>query len=173
MSKRKQVAHKPHTKWDMETKQAVITDYASTGSMALTHKHYPQMPVDTVRDVVNSDMGVALIAELHAIKAVEHRQAYSRLVSKSLAKAEQGIEKLDVNSLSANDIKSLVITGATSTDKLRLADGIGKPAPSSGPGNQTISDQLRALSASLIEKEARVVKTIKKDNTNQNENGSH
>ena len=157
----------------METKQAVITDYAATGNAALTHEHYPQVPVESIRTMCKSSEGIELLAELNEIKAVEHRQAYSRLVSKSLAKAEQGIEKLDVNSLSANDIKSLVITGATSTDKLRLADGIGKPAPSSGPGNQTISDQLRALSASLQEKQVNVVKTIDNTNDNQNENGSH
>jgi len=63
-----------------------------------------------------------VIADVRTEKALEHRQAYSRLVDKSLRAAERGIDKLDGQKLTANDIKALVITGAASTDKIRLAD---------------------------------------------------
>ena len=146
-AKTKQVAHKPHHKWDDETRNAVITDYAHTGNMSLTQQHYSQVSYDTIRGMVESDHGVALIADLHNVKATEHRQAYSRLVDKSLRAAEAGIDGLDISTLKANDIKALMVTGATGTDKIRLADNM--PGSISGSSDVAAMQQMADLFASM------------------------
>ena len=56
-------------------------------------------------------------------KALEHKQAYAKIVTKALKVAELGIDELDGKSLTAGDIKALVVTGATATDKNLLLDG--------------------------------------------------
>ena len=81
----------------------------------------------------------ALLVEVRSEKAAEHRQAYSRLIDKALAKAEKGLDELD-GKLTASDIKTLVISAATSTDKVRLADNM----PTRIQGSQ---DSLEALAA--------------------------
>jgi hypothetical protein len=72
-------------------------------------------------------------------KALEHKHAYTQIVSKSLKAAERGIDELDGKSLSAGDIKALVVTGATATDKGLLLDG--KPTSIKGNSN-SMQDQL-------------------------------
>jgi len=147
MTKSKQVAHKPHERWPKETREKVLRDYAVTGSVSVTNRTYPHIPRESINNWIRSDEGIALVTSLNQLKATEHRQAYSRLVDKSLAKAEAGIDKLDLDKLSAADIKSLVITGATSTDKVRLADNMPSVIKSDGGAQalQAAADLFHAL----------------------------
>ena len=166
MSKKK-VVHKPKHKWDADTRKLVITDYAHTGNMAQTHRNYPEVPVDTVRSMVESESGVALIAELHSLKATEHRQAYSRLVDASLAKAEQGIAALG-DELSAGDIRALIVSGAVGTDKLRLADSL--PSTITSTGIADLQKQFEAMAAThTMVPRSTIVDGSAVDNTNEND----
>ena len=157
-----ELAHKPQHRWDDDTKQAVITDYAHTGSAASTHRNFPQVPYETIRSIVQTDEAVDLITTLHEAKATEHRQAYSRLVDKSLAKAEQGIDKLG-DDLSAGDIRSLIVSGAVGTDKIRLADNLpGSITSRSDDSIESLARTFKQLSDSFEEKNANTVLTIDK-----------
>ena len=61
-----------------------------------------------------------VVANVRTEKAQEHIAQYSKLTDKALAAAERGIDELNGKTLSAGDIKSLVVSGATCTDKARL-----------------------------------------------------
>ena len=95
----------------------------------------------------NDGVWDSLIEQVRTTKASEHRQAYSRLVDKSLAKAEAGIDQLG-DDLSAADIKALVITGAASTDKIRLADNQPTSITQRGDSMTELKEQFRRLSSS-------------------------
>ncbi len=64
-----------------------------------------------------------MLENLQGEKALEHKQAYAKIVTKALKEAERGIDELAGDKLKAGDIKALVVTGATATDKGLLLDG--------------------------------------------------
>jgi hypothetical protein len=58
----------------------------------------------------------ALLSE----KSMDHVHQYNALTAKALSLADAGLDAMVGDKLTANDIKSLVVTGATATDKSRL-----------------------------------------------------
>jgi hypothetical protein len=130
--------------YDDTIKQEAAINYAVIGSYKKVADRL-DIPVTTVQTWAKEwDGWDALIVEVRSQKAVEHRQAYSRLVDKALAKAEKGIDKLP-DALSASDCKALLITAATSTDKLRLADNQPTRITGSGQTPEQIAEQFRQM----------------------------
>ena len=98
-----------------------------------------------------------LIEQVRTEKAHEHRQAYSRLVDKSLRAAEAGIDKLEGKDLSPNDIKALVVAGATSTDKVRLADNQPTSIQAKTDSMTSLAQEFARLSRQAIKDEGKVL----------------
>ena len=130
---------------DKIREQAAI-EYAINGNISKVARDM-DIPKATVRSWSQGDWWVELVTKVHAEKAKQHRAAYSRLVDKSLEAANNGIDKLEGTTLSANDIKALVVTAATSTDKIRLSDGQATSISGKAVGISDLSDQFRKLAA--------------------------
>ena len=104
-----------------------------------------------------------LVEEVRSEKADEHIALYHSLTKKALAKADGAIDKLK-GDLSASDIKALVVTAATATDKTRLL--LNQPTSiraDSTPGD-SIKLFLEQIADSYRESRAKVVATQEKDN---------
>ena len=154
--------HKPNQQWDGETKAKLINHYAVSGSAMECHRAYPHVPYESIRYILQGEEAVAQLTTLRDEKSTEHRQAYSRLVDKSLRAAEKGIDKLDGQKLTANDIKALVITGAASTDKITLADNQPTRITATDSSTASVLKFLEQIGQSYHEKQVNVVQVIDK-----------
>ena len=153
------------THYTREQKLEAATHYAVYGSLAKLERDLGIPKSTSCTWKKNDDVWVEQIEQVRTEKRDEHIASYHELTRKSLAKANEGIDNLDVTKLTASDIKALVITGAASTDKSLLLDGRPTSISSSGAGTQVLAEQLRQLSRSLQEKQAKVVATqLKADN---------
>ena len=103
---------------DSQRKDAAV-QYAITGLMSKvsTDLDIPESTLCQWKN--NSDWWDKLVEEVRSEKADEHIALYHSLTKKALAKADGAIDKLK-GDLSASDIKALVVTAATATDKTRL-----------------------------------------------------
>jgi len=103
---------------DEQRKQAIV-DYAIKGNISHVAKTM-NIPRKTVSDWLRQDWAVDLIAEIRHQNQDQHISQYHELTRRSLELALEGVDQLQGKDLSAGDIKALVVTGATATDKARL-----------------------------------------------------
>jgi transposase-like protein len=151
--------HKPHEKWSDDKKAECAMAVLSCGSIEKAAKQCHISPKTLGHWSRHDDRFNEVLENLQGEKLLEHRQAYSRVVTKALNVAERGIDALDGKELSASDIKALVITGATGTDKGLLLDGKPTSISSKGSDMATRLAQLEAFALDSREKRARVVAT--------------
>ena len=133
--------HKPHQKWSDDKKAECAIAVITCGSIEKAAKQCHISPKTLGHWSRHDDRFNEVLENLQGEKAVEHRQAYAQITSKALKAAERGIDELDGKDLSAADIKALVITGATATDKGLLLDG----KPTSIQGDSKSMQELAAI----------------------------
>ena len=134
-----------HITYTEEQKKQTAVEYAVLGNYKKVSDKL-NVPESTIRWWAKKWEGWdALIADVHASKAIEHRQAFSRLTDKALAKASEGIDKIDTDKLSASDIKSLVISGCASWDKVRTSDSLPTRIVGGGQTPEQIAEQFRQM----------------------------
>ena len=146
-----------------EQKLEAATHYAVYGSLAKLERDLdiPKSTSCTWKQN-GDDVWVEQVEQIRTQKRDEHIATYTKLASKALKAANKGIANLDTSTLSANDIKSLVVTGATCTDKALLLDG--KPTSIKGDSSSTKSvlrflDQISADYHKQVEIKDSVVST--------------
>ena len=116
-------------RYTLDEKSAAGLEYALKGTLLGASKS-TGIPETTLIHWKNSGIWDDLLVVYRDEKADEHMNAYSKIVDKAQAKAIEGLNNLDATNLSTSDIKGLVVTGATATDKgLLLA---GKPTTIKG-----------------------------------------
>jgi len=155
--------HKPHEKWGDDKKAECAIAVLACGSIEKAARQCHISPKTLGHWSRHDDRFNEVLENLQGEKALEHRQAYTQIVTKALEAAERGIDELDGKDLSAGDIKALVVTGATATDKGLLLDGKPTSISSNSGNDKALADQLRQLSRSLKEKQASVVSTQHKE----------
>ena len=149
--------------YSAEVRRQAIVEYAICGSQAEVARNM-DINRKTVGEWMRSDEAHELITRVRSENTTRHISQYDALTEKALNIAKAGLYGLDPTTLKAGDIRSLVVTGAVGTDKSRLLQGLPTSNASRPGSDQALSDQLRQLSRSLREKDARVVKTIKSPN---------
>ncbi len=118
------VARKPKERYSTATKLEAGMQYIIDGRLSSVSKAM-DIPKTTLHQWKQTGQWDDLIDSYRTEKADEHMNAYSLIIDQAQAKAIEGLNNLDASSLSVSDIKGLVVTGATATDKgLLLA---GKP----------------------------------------------
>lgn len=115
--------HKPHEKWSDDKKAECAIAVFACGSIEKAARQCHISPKTLGHWSRHDDRFNEALENLQGEKAIEHKHAYAQIVTKALKTAERGIDELDGKSLSAGDIKALVVTGATATDKGLLLDG--------------------------------------------------
>ena len=152
-----------HTDYTREQKIDAATHYAINGSYAKLERDL-SVPKSTAHSwgTRGDEVWVTTIEHVRTENQDKHIANYHRLTELALSKAEQGISKLDSNNLTANDIKSLVVTGATCTDKGLLLQGKATSISGKDSSIHDLAKQFKALSDSFEEKNANTVLTIDK-----------
>ena len=143
------------SKYTDEDRREAAIQYAVKGNLNAVGRAL-LIPIQTLRDWSKTDWWDSTLVQVRAENAHEHIASYDRLTRKALALAEQGIDKLDPDTLKANDIKALVVTGATATDKGLLLDG--------KPTNITGSTESMAILAQTFRDMSAENKRIMADN---------
>ena len=69
----------------------------------------------------------------------------------------EGLKRLNAEELTASDIKALVVTGATGTDKSRILQNLPTSIKGDSASMQSLADQFKELSKQWTEKQANVV----------------
>ncbi len=138
--------HKPHEKWGDDKKAECAIALLACGSIEKAARQCHISPKTLGHWSRHDDRFNEVLENLQGEKALEHKHMYAKIVTKALEAAEHGIDKLDKDNLSAGDIKALVVTGATATDKGLLLDG--KPTSISGKseGIKELTDLFRKIS---------------------------
>ena len=139
--------HKPHEKWGDDKKAECAIALLACGSIEKAARQCHISPKTLGHWSRHDDRFNEVLEGLQGEKALEHKHAYGVIVGKALKTAERGIDELDGKALTASDIKALVVTGATATDKGLLLDG--KPTSISGKveGMDQLAAKFRKLSA--------------------------
>ena len=106
------------TSYTEEQRREAAVQYAINGNKSAISRAL-DIPRTTIIEWSKSEWWDVLLAELRHENQDAHISSYHELTRKSLDKANKAIDKLPAK-LSAGDIKSLVVTGATATDKARL-----------------------------------------------------
>ncbi len=132
--------HKPHEKWGDDKKAECAIALLACGSIEKAARQCHISPKTLGHWSRHDDRFNEVLENLQGEKALEHKHTYAKIVTKALEAAERGIDELDGKDLSAGDIKALVVTGATATDKGLLLDG----KPTSIQGDSKSMDQLAA-----------------------------
>ena len=149
--------HKPHQKWSDEKKAECAMAVLTYGSIEKAAKQCHISPKTLGHWSRHDDRFNEVLENLQGEKALEHKQAYAKIVTKALKVAELGIDELDGKTLSAADIKALVVTGATATDKGLLLDGKTSSIGSDHNSQESIIEYLEKLAVTFQEKQAKVV----------------
>ena len=134
------MARRKITHYTQDIKNEAAIQYAIKGVMSKVSRalDIPETTLSQWKN--NTDWWDALIVETRNIKSDEHIARYQSLTTKALKAADEGIDKLKGTDLKANDIKALVVTGATCTDKARLL--LNQPTSIKGD-----SDSIKSLTA--------------------------
>ena len=153
-----------HTDYTREQKIDAATHYAINGSYAKLEREL-SIPKSTAHSwgTRGDEVWVTTIEHVRTENQDKHIANYHRLTELALDKAEQGIGKLDGDNLTANDIKSLVVTGATCTDKGLLLQGKATSISGKDSSIHDLAQQFKALSDSFEEKQINVIETVKNE----------
>ena len=128
---------------DKQRKQAAA-QYAIDGIMSTVSKA-TGIPEPTLSNWKQTDWWESIVAEVRTANQDAHIAQYTQLTAKALSKANVAIDQLGDN-LSASDIKALVVTGATATDKARLLLNLPTSVSSKDAGISELKAQFEALS---------------------------
>lgn len=96
-----------------------LRQYAIDGVFTKTSE-ITGIPERTLNDWGKSDWWAEELAKVRAEIQDQHISRYHELTSQSLDLALDGLKSLQGKELKSSDIKALVVTGATATDKARL-----------------------------------------------------
>ena len=133
---------------DIKTEAAI--QYAIKGNQAYVSRIL-DIPEPTLSEWRKSDWWQSLVDEVRSQKQDEHIARYHMLTDKALSKADQALDELD-GKLSAGDVKSLVVTAATATDKARLLQSL----PTTIRGDSSTINSLVAQFNQLSQEQARI-----------------
>ena len=141
-----------------EQKIQAATHYAINGSYAKLQRDM-DIPKTTAHGWSSrgDTLRLETIEQLRTENQERHVSQYHALTEKALRAADKGIDKLDTDKLTAGDIRSLVITGAASTDKALLLQG--KATSISGKSGADSMEQMRKK-FELIEDQYQAQKAI-------------
>jgi transposase-like protein len=141
--------------WTREQKQDAALQYAINGSLVKTRKAtgIPETTLSNWRR--NDDEWLELIAEVRSEKTDEHRAQYSKILDLA--------HKQTIKELPNATAQQASIIGGVAFDKLRLIDNQPTSISSTTGGMKALVDKFNDLADKWDEKQARVVKTIKKD----------
>ncbi len=103
---------------DVERREAAV-QYAIKGSLSAIERDMG-IPDSTVHNWLQTEWFNDIVEEVRSEIQDQHIARYHELTSESLDLALAGVRRLDPETLKAVDIKALVVTGATATDKARL-----------------------------------------------------
>ena len=142
---------------DVQRREAAI-QYAIKGSLAHIERELG-IPDSTVCEWTKQDWWLEIVGEVRSQNQDKHIARYHQLTSESLDMALDGLKELDPKSLKANDIKALVVTGATATDKARLLLNQPTSISSNSASMSELQAQFEALAASHNRIESTVVST--------------
>ena len=151
--------HKPHEKWGDDKKAECAIALLACGSIEKAARQCDISPKTLGHWSRHDDRFNEVLEDLQGEKALEHRQAYAQVVTKALKAAERGIDELDGEKLSAGDIKALVVTGATATDKGLLLDGKPTNITANTNSQESMMKFLEQCADEYREKRASVVST--------------
>jgi len=132
------------------------TQYAIRGCLAAVERQ-TNIPKTTLCDWKKTDWWDEIVGQLRTENQDKHIARYHQLTSESLDMALDGLKELDPKSLKANDIKALVVTGATATDKARLLLNQPTSISSNSASMSELQAQFEALAASHNRIESTVV----------------
>ena len=130
--------------------------YSQHGQMMQVHRE-TGIPESTLYDWKQADWWQDAVGELRQQNADRQIAQYHKLTELALDTAIEGIETMDRSSLSASDIKSLAVTGATATDKARLLLNQPTSIRANDSSVQALADEFRALTKRWDEKQVNVV----------------
>ena len=133
------------THYTREQKLEAATHYAVHGSLAKLERdlNIPRSTSCTWKK--NDEIWVEQVEQVRMEKADKHIALYHRLTKKALKLANEGIDELDGKTLTASDIKALVVTGATATDKSLLLDGKPTSIRADSKSMQTMIDRFERI----------------------------
>ena len=156
------MARRKITHYTQDVKNEAAIQYAIKGVLSKVSRAM-DIPETTLQDWKQSDWWAALTVEVRAEKSDEHIARYHLLTTKALDKAEKGIDKLPIKGLKAGDIKALVITAATTTDKARLL--LNQPTSIKGDSDsiKSLTDMFTKLSQDHKNIQGSVVATQEKE----------
>ena len=139
------MARRKITHYSQEIKNEAAIQYAIKGVMSHVSRAL-DIPEPTLCEWKRSDWWLALTEEVRSEKSDEHIARYQSLTTKALEAADDGIDKLKGKTLTAADIKALVVTGATCTDKARLL--LNQPTSIKGDSDsiKSLTDMFTKLS---------------------------
>jgi hypothetical protein len=168
--------------YTIEQKVEAATHYAVYGSYSRLQRDLGIPKSTSCTWNKNQDeTWVSALEQARTETKARHISHYHRLTDKALEAAERGIDELDGQDLKPNDIKALVVAGATCTDKARLIRGEATSISKSEG-----MEELKAKFAQIeldhrqIERDHRAIQgsvvatqVPENDNNNDDENGSH
>lgn len=146
------------SKYTDDQRREAAVQYAIEGSLRSVERSL-NIPNQTLNDWRKSEWWDSIVVQVRAENQDKHIARYHELTSESLDLALEGIRELDGKSLKAGDIKALVVTGATATDKARLLMNQPTSISAKAEGMTELAAQFKALSQQWEEKQANVVAT--------------
>ena len=149
----KQPARKRKRSYTKAEKEQACIEYNVVGSYEQVSKALG-VPKTTLHTWSKSEWWQDLSERVRTEKDSQHVALYDNLTRSALSKAQAGIDQLG-DTLSANDIKALVVTGATATDKSRIIRNQAVNISGSTGSVEAINNlakQFRELSRSYQEK---------------------
>lgn len=143
------------SKYTDDIRKRAAVEYAVKGNLRAIERDL-NIPNQTLNDWKKTEWWDEIVGQVRAENQDEHLAMYHEITRKALAKAESAIDGL-TGDLTANDIKSLVVTGATATDKARLIMNQPTSIKGDSASMQSLADQFKELSKQWTEKQANVV----------------
>jgi len=144
------------SKYTDQIRQQAAVLYAVNGTAASVSREL-DIPEPTLCEWRKQEWWQQLVEEVRTQNQDQHIALYHELTRKALQAADRGLEDLAGQELKAADIKALVVTGATATDKARLL--LNQPTSIKGDSStvQALADQFKSLSKQWDEKQVNVV----------------
>ena len=143
------------SKYTDDVRKQAVALYAIKGTISYVSRELC-ISQQTLHDWKKQDWWHTLLEQVRNENQDEHISSYHEITRKALAKADQAIDSLP-DDLTAADIKALVVTGATATDKARLLQNMPTSIKGDSSSMQELADQFKQLSKQWTEKQVNVV----------------
>ncbi len=146
------------SKYSDDQRMEVAILYAISGNAKKVAKA-TGIPRTTIVSWKKADWWDDAVTAIRSEKADEHRAKYSKLVDKA--------QRVALEKLPEASARDALIIAATSTDKIRLHDGMPTKITDKSTDMKALANEFRKLSRQWNEKQAKVVKT--QDETEEKE----